>query len=92
MRRVAQLSTWLVGVVVANQVSLALVMVLAGKVQGGVTAYQFAYQFFQLPYALIAVSVASALMPDLSERWAQRRPAGLRARSSSPACGSPWPC
>ena len=55
--------------VIANQISLALVMILAGKVQGGVTAYQFSYQFFQLPYALIAVSVASALMPDLAERW-----------------------
>jgi putative peptidoglycan lipid II flippase len=71
VRRVARLSTWLIGVVVANQASLALVMILAGKVQGGVTAYQFSYQFFQLPYALIAVSVASALMPDLSERWAR---------------------
>ena len=69
VRRVARLSTWLVGVVIANQLSLALVMILAGKVQGGVTAYQFSYQFFQLPYALIVVSVASALMPDLSERW-----------------------
>jgi len=69
VRRVAHLSSWLVGVVVANQVSLALVMVLAARETGGVTAYQFAYQFFQLPYALVTVSVASALMPDLSERW-----------------------
>jgi putative peptidoglycan lipid II flippase len=59
----------LIGVVIANQISLALVMILAGKVQGGVTAYQFSYQFFQLPYALIAVSIATALMPDLAERW-----------------------
>jgi putative peptidoglycan lipid II flippase len=69
VRRVARLSSWLIGVVIANQVSLALVMVLAGKTQGGVTAYQFSYQFFQLPYALIAVSIATALMPDLAERW-----------------------
>ena len=69
VRRVAQLSTWLIGVVVANQIALALVMILAGKVQGGVTAYQFSYQFFQLPYALIVVSIATALMPDLAERW-----------------------
>ena len=55
--------------VVANQIALALVMILAGKVQGGVTAYQFSYQFFQLPYALIVVSIATALMPDLAERW-----------------------
>jgi putative peptidoglycan lipid II flippase len=71
VRRVASLSSWLVGVVVANQVSLALVMILAGRYKegGGLTAYQFGYQFFQLPYALIAVSVASAIMPDLAERW-----------------------
>jgi putative peptidoglycan lipid II flippase len=69
VRRVAALSSWLIGVVLANQVSLALVMVLAGRVQGGVTAYQFSYQFFQLPYALIAVSIATAIMPDLAERW-----------------------
>lgn len=69
VRKVARLSTWLVGVVLTNQVSLALVMVLAGRTQGGVTAYQFSYQFFQLPYALIAVSVASAIMPDLASRW-----------------------
>ena len=69
VRRVAQLSTWLIGVVIANQIALALVMILAGKVQGGVTAYQFSYQFFQLPYALIVVSIATALMPDLAERW-----------------------
>jgi len=69
----------LIGVVIANQASLALVMILAGKVQGGVTAYQFSYQFFQLPYALIAVSVASALMPDLAERWLTDR-AGFERR------------
>ncbi|HET6963890.1 MAG TPA: murein biosynthesis integral membrane protein MurJ [Acidimicrobiales bacterium] len=69
VRRVAALSSWLLGVVLANQASLALVMILAGRTAGGVTAYQFGYQFFQLPYALIAVSVASAIMPDLSERW-----------------------
>ncbi len=69
VRRVARLSAWLIGVVVANQIALALVMILAGKEQGGVTAYQFSYQFFQLPYALIVVSIATALMPDLAERW-----------------------
>lgn len=69
VRRVASLSSWLVGVVLTNQASLALVMILAGRTDGGVTAYQFGYQFFQLPYALIAVSVASAIMPDLAQRW-----------------------
>ncbi len=76
----ARLSTWLIGVVIANQASLALVMILAGRVQGGVTAYQFSYQFFQLPYALIAVSVASALMPDLAERWTSGDRRGFERR------------
>jgi putative peptidoglycan lipid II flippase len=49
-------------------------------VQGGVTAYQFSYQFFQLPYALIAVSVASALMPDLAERWTSGDRRGFERR------------
>ncbi len=72
VRQVAGLSSWLVGVVLANQVALALVMILAGRTNGGVTAYQFSYQFFQLPYALIAVSVASAIMPNLAEHYAAR--------------------
>ena len=70
----------MIGVVIANQASLALVMILAGRVQGGVTAYQFSYQFFQLPYALIAVSVASALMPDLAERWTSGDRRGFERR------------
>ena len=73
VRKVARLSSWLVGVVLTNQISLALVMILAGRTAGGVTAYQFGYQFFQLPYALIAVSVASAIMPDLAEHWSSAR-------------------
>ena len=77
VRRVARLSSWLVGVVLANQVSLALVMILAGKTTGGVTAYNFSYQFFQLPYALIAVSVASSIMPDLAQRWTSGDVAGF---------------
>ena len=80
VRRVAGLSSWLLGVVIANQASLALVMVLAGRVTGGFSAYQFSYQFFQLPYALIAVSVASALMPDLSARWSAGDRAGFEHR------------
>jgi putative peptidoglycan lipid II flippase len=80
VRQVARLSTWLLGVVIVNQASLALVMVLAGKTNGGVTAYQFSYQFFQLPYALVAVSVASAIMPDLAERWTAGDRQGLERR------------
>jgi putative peptidoglycan lipid II flippase len=69
VKRVVGMSAWLVGVVVANQVSFNLIAILAGGKPGGFTAYQYAYQFFQLPYALLAVSIASAIMPDLAARW-----------------------
>jgi putative peptidoglycan lipid II flippase len=80
VRKVVRLSAWLFGVVLANQVSLAVVMVLAGRTAGGITAYQFSYQFFQLPYALVAVSIASAIMPNLAERWTSRDTAGFEAQ------------
>jgi len=71
VRRVVGLSAWLVGVVIANQVAYNLVVVLAERhaARGDYTVYTTAYQFFQLPYALFAVSIASAIMPDLAERW-----------------------
>ena len=80
VRRVVGLSAWLLGVVITNQVSYNLVVVLATKQSGGLTAYQTAYQFFQLPYALLAVSIASAIMPDLAERWAARQWTAFLAR------------
>ena len=35
------------------------------------SAYTYAYTFFQLPYGVIAVSVMSAVTPSLSARWAE---------------------
>lgn len=80
VRRVIGLSGWLLGVVIANQVSLNVILVFAGKRTGDVTAYQNAYQFFQLPYALFTVSIASALTPDLAERWGKRDKLGFAKR------------
>ncbi|MGH8922728.1 MAG: murein biosynthesis integral membrane protein MurJ, partial [Actinomycetes bacterium] len=80
VRKVLGLSAWLVGVVVTNQISLNVILVLAGHKSGGATAYTTAYQFFQLPYALFTVSVASALTPDLAERWTRRDRRGFSRR------------
>jgi putative peptidoglycan lipid II flippase len=81
VRRVVRLSAWLLGVVLANQVSYNLILVFAGKTgKGDLIAFQTAYQFFQLPYALFAVSIASAIMPDLAERWAARQWTAFMAR------------
>ncbi|PRX99561.1 murein biosynthesis integral membrane protein MurJ [Allonocardiopsis opalescens] len=39
----------------------------------GITAYQYAFQLFQLPYAIIAVSVITALLPRMSAHVADGR-------------------
>jgi putative peptidoglycan lipid II flippase len=82
VRTLLRLSTWTLGAVAANQVAFNLILVLAGHKGGDVTAFQAGFQFFQLPYAIFAVSIASVLTPDLSERWSQNDRAGFRSRMS----------
>ena len=65
---------------VSNQVAFWIALVLANGTRGGVSAYSAAYIFFQLPYGILAVSILTALTPDLAERWSQRDLAGFRRR------------
>jgi putative peptidoglycan lipid II flippase len=66
VRRVLRLSGFVIGYVAINQLGLWVVLALANGVSGGVTAYQVAFMFFQLPHGLFAVSLATALFPDLA--------------------------
>ena len=89
LRAVTRLGGWTFGFVVANQVALFVVTVLAGSVAGPdpVSSYTYAYAFFQLPYGIIAVTVMSVVTPDLADRWStgqraaflHRMAGGLRA-------------
>ena len=89
VRTVVRLGGWTFGFVMANQVALYVVLALAVGSPGSdpVSAYTYAYTFMQMPYAVVAVSVMSAVTPDLSERWAtgnveefkRRLSGGLRA-------------
>jgi len=80
LRQVVRLSGWTFGYVVSNQVAFWIALVLANGTRGGVSAYSAAYIFFQLPYGILAVSILTALTPDLAERWSQRDLAGFRRR------------
>lgn len=66
VREVAKLSGWTVGYVITNQIALLVVLILANRTDGGVTSYTIAFVFFQLPHALVAVSLMSALVPEMS--------------------------
>jgi putative peptidoglycan lipid II flippase len=83
VRTVLRLSGWTFGFTAANQVALWVVLVLANRGQeGDVAAYQAGQVFFLLPHGIFAVSVMSALLPDLSERWAAGDVDGYRQRLS----------
>jgi len=51
----------------------------AGSSGAGIAAYKFASMIFQLPYAIIAVSVITALLPRMSEHVAAGRKDQVRA-------------
>ena len=70
LRQILRLAGWTFVYVMVNQIGYLVVIVLASGRQGGVTAYQSAFIFFQLPYAIFAVSINTALLPSLSSRWA----------------------
>jgi putative peptidoglycan lipid II flippase len=87
VRTILRLSGWTFGLVLANQVSLLVVLAVSGSIRGGVTAYTYAYTIFQLPYGVVAVSIMSATAPSLAKYWSlgessmfrRRMALGLRA-------------
>jgi putative peptidoglycan lipid II flippase len=82
VRAVVRLSGWTFGYVAANQVALWVVLALANGRAGDVAAYQSAYLFFLLPHGVLAVSVMTALLPELAERWSVGDTAGFGDRLS----------
>ena len=76
--RIARLATWVAAYVAANQAALLVVIVLADRIEGGYTAYAAAFILFQLPHAIFAVSIFSALLPAMSGRWADGDVDGFR--------------
>ncbi|MGI8684919.1 MAG: lipid II flippase MurJ, partial [Acidimicrobiales bacterium] len=74
LRAVARVGAWGAALLAAVQVLVAVTLVLANKVEGGVVAYQIAFTFFLLPFALVAHPIFTALHPRLSSsahagRW-----------------------
>jgi putative peptidoglycan lipid II flippase len=77
--RIARLARWVFVYVVANQVGYLVVIVLAtGWGRGGPTAYMAAFILFQLPHAIFAVSIFTALLPAMSARWTDGDVDGFR--------------
>lgn len=87
VRRLAAMSGWTVGFVIANQVALVVVRNLADPGSSLASAYFDAFVFFVLPHGLLAVSIATTFQPELASAVAdgdrraftERMTGGMRA-------------
>jgi putative peptidoglycan lipid II flippase len=83
----ARKGAWGAGDIGLNQVLVAATIVFAGRVDGGVIAYQTAFTFFLLPHAVLAHPIFTARFPELSAHgaggdhgaFARNLSAGLRS-------------
>jgi putative peptidoglycan lipid II flippase len=79
VRQLFHLARWVVVYVVANQVAYLIIIRLASRISAGAyTAYSQAFVFFSLPHAIVAVSIFTALIPGMAERWTGGDRAGVR--------------
>jgi len=71
VRQLLRLSSWVFLYVAANQLAYQVIIVLNRSIgDGALTAYQYAFLIFSLPHAVFAVSIVTALLPGMAERWA----------------------
>jgi putative peptidoglycan lipid II flippase len=77
VRKLAKLALWVIVYVVANQVAYLVVIVLSSRTDA-YAAYAAAFILFQLPHAIVAVSIFTALLPGMSGRAAAGDREGVR--------------
>jgi putative peptidoglycan lipid II flippase len=78
IRHLGRLAAWVALYVAANQLAYVVVIILNNRFPAGPQIYATAFTVFQLPYAIFAVSIFTALLPGMSERWSAGDPGGLR--------------
>ena len=80
--RLLRLSGWILVYVGANQVAYAIIVRTTNRLDdasGAITAYNFAFLIFSLPHAVFAVSIITALLPSMADRWSPEEPSRLVA-------------
>ena len=84
IRRVVRLSGWVFLYVAANQAAYLAIIVLAGSIDGAARfqIYATAFIVFLLPHSIFAVSIFTALLPAMAERWGEGDIGGVRERFS----------
>lgn len=78
LREALLLGLPVIALVVIQQIALAVRSNLATSIPGGFTALQHVFRFFQLPYGILAVTVATLAMPGLAGLSARGDHEGVR--------------
>lgn len=71
VRNGMRLAVWALSYAGGYQAGLIVVLLFANRVEGGVAAYQWAFTFFYLPHALVAVPIFNVLFPAMAEEVAR---------------------
>jgi putative peptidoglycan lipid II flippase len=82
VRSLRSLSTWALGYVVANQIATIVIRNLLRGGSGDEDAYTKAFTWFVLPHGLLAVSIATTFLPELSSAIKKRDRETVLDRSS----------
>jgi putative peptidoglycan lipid II flippase len=70
---IGRMGGWMFGYVAATQVAFLVTTRLAGHTKTGINDYNYAWLLFQLPYAVVGISVITALLPRMSAHATERR-------------------
>jgi len=74
VREIGRMAGWMFGYIATTQVAFLVTTKVAGDATGaGIVEYNYAWLLFQLPYAVVGVSVITALLPRMSAHASQRR-------------------
>jgi putative peptidoglycan lipid II flippase len=79
-REIGRMAGWMVGYVISQWAATVVVQNLANAASNteatataGYAAYNYGWSLFQLPYAVVGISVISALLPRMSSHATDRR-------------------
>jgi putative peptidoglycan lipid II flippase len=80
---IGRMAGWMLGYVISQWAGNLVVQVVANKAGhqatgAGYSAYSYAWSLFQLPYAVVGISVISALLPRMSGHATDRRYSKVR--------------
>jgi putative peptidoglycan lipid II flippase len=78
LAEIGRMAIWMLGYVMSTQIGFIVTTRVANSASvhvqsAGVTAYNYSYALFLMPYAIIGVSVTTALLPRMSRHAAEGR-------------------